>query len=77
MRHLRIKPCWTEPLVTVAKLASSMGIVRRKALKTKEVQEYQVSGLKLGAGRVVVERRVDGVKEGACGRGFVRGDRSG
>jgi hypothetical protein len=44
-----------------------MGIVKRKALETKVVKRYQVSRLKLGAGRVVVGRRVDGVKEGACG----------
>jgi hypothetical protein len=45
-----------------------MGIVKRKGLETKLVKQYQVSGLKLGAGRVVVGRRVDGVKEGACGQ---------
>ncbi len=75
---LRIKPCWTEPLVTEAKLASSMGIVKRKALETKLVQQDQVSRLKLGAGRVVFGRRVDGVREGACGhKGLARGQRSG
>jgi hypothetical protein len=55
-----------------------MGIVKRKALETKLVQQYQVSRLKLGAGRVVVGRRVEGVREGAWAtRVFVRGDRSG
>ena len=64
---LRIKPCWTEPLVTRAKLASPMGIVKRKAAATKLVPQYQVSRLKVGAGRVVVGRRVQGVRERACG----------
>lgn len=75
---LRIKPCWTEALVTGAKLASSMGIVKRKALETKEVQQYQVSRLKLGGGRVVVGKRVDGVSKGRVAtKGFVRDERSG
>src|SRR6266481_3397085 len=64
---LRIKPCWTEALVTRANLASSMGIVKRKALGTKLVQQYQVSRLQVGAGRVVVGRRVQGARERACG----------
>ena len=40
---LRIKPCWTEPLVTRANLASSMGIVKWKALETKVVAEPQAA----------------------------------
>ena len=64
---LRIKPCWTEPLVTRANLASSMGIVKRKALATEVVQQHQASGLNVGAGKAAVGRRVDGVSE--SGRG--------
>jgi hypothetical protein len=32
---LRIKACWTEPLVTRAELASPMGIVKWKGAATK------------------------------------------
>jgi len=59
-KALRIKPCWTEPLVTRANVASSMGIVKMEALETKLVQAHQVSGLKGSAGRTVGGMRVHG-----------------
>jgi hypothetical protein len=61
------KACWTEPLVTRAKLASSMGIVKWNAVATKVVQKHQGSRLNVSAGSAAVGRRVHGVKESAGG----------
>ena len=43
---LRIKACWTEPLVTRAELASSMGIVKWNDAATKAFEMDQEVGLK-------------------------------
>ena len=54
---LRIKACWTEPLVTRAELASSMGIVKWKGGVTKafdidqEVQLNMRMGMLLSVGK--------------------------
>jgi hypothetical protein len=53
---LRIKACWTEPLVTRAELASSMGIVKWNGVVTKafamdeEVQLHMSTGILLSVG---------------------------
>jgi hypothetical protein len=75
---LRIKPCWTEPLVTRANLASSMGIVKRNALETKLVREHQV----LGPGRAreakqSVGKFVAGESAPEARKAFARGRRAG
>ena len=50
---LRIKACWTEPLVRRAKLASSMGIVKGNAAATKVAQVDHASRLPMSAGSVL------------------------
>lgn len=53
---LRIKACWTEPLVSGAELASSMGIVKWNGAATKafemgqEVQWNMRTGILLSVG---------------------------
>ena len=54
------KACWTEPLVARAKLASSMGIVKRKGVGTKVVQVDQAARLSVSRGMAAVSRRVWG-----------------
>jgi len=44
--------CWTEPLVTRAKLARSMEIVKRNGAATKVVQVDQAGGLNMSRERV-------------------------
>jgi hypothetical protein len=61
---LRIKACWTEPLVTRAKLASSMGIVKWNGAATKVAQLQQASRLNVSAGIAAVGRRVSGSRAG-------------
>jgi hypothetical protein len=62
-----MKPYWTEPLVTIAKLPSSMGIVKMNVLETKLVRPYQVSRLRVTTRIAVVGKQVHGVRERACG----------
>jgi hypothetical protein len=50
------KTCWTDPLVARAKLASSMGIVKRNAFETRGVWRRQASGLNVSAGSAAVSR---------------------
>ena len=49
-RGIADKACWTEPLVARAKLASSMGIVKRNAGATKLVRMHQASRMNMNAG---------------------------
>jgi len=43
LEALRIKACWTEPLLARLKLASSMGIVKWNAAETRVVEKHQTS----------------------------------
>jgi hypothetical protein len=47
---LRIKACWTEPLVTRAELASSMGIVKWNGAATKAFEQDQEVQLNMRMG---------------------------
>src|SRR5438128_657318 len=54
LEALRIKACWTEPLLARLKLASSMGIVKWNAAATIVMEKQQTAQLKARAGRAAV-----------------------
>src|SRR6266536_2284647 len=57
-RGIADKACWTEPLLTRAKLAGSMGIVKRNEAGAKVVQVDQAARLNESRGMTAVGRGV-------------------